>query len=131
MLTNMELTNILAGTSSPLEKNSSKKHQKRKVSEEAWKSSKHKTGNDDLIETSSSDSTSRSTPLSQETVSEVATPNSGLGFHSDLDFHHIDPIELIESTTDKTATEFDNDDLGDVEDILTNNTRYNFFDMFL
>lgn len=119
----MELTNILAGTSSPIEKSSSKKH-KRKVSDELWKNSKRKPGDDEFLETSSSDSTSRSTPLSHDTVSEIPTPNSALGFHSDLDFPNIDPSDLIE-TTEKGNTEFDGvDDLGDVEEMLANSGRY-------
>lgn len=117
VLSNMELTNILQGTVS-LEKTSKRQH-KRKTNEDAtWKSAKRKQGDDELLlETSSSDSTSRSTPLSQETVSEIQTPNSALGFHSDLELSGIDALELME-TTDKVA-DFDNmDELGDVEEML-------------
>lgn len=142
MLTNMELTNILAGTSSsttPIsstEKSSSvspaapqKASLKRKASEDAWKGgSSSKKSRDDsemLLETSSSDSTSRSTPLSQETVSEIATPNSALGFHSDLEFPPgLDPADLIAGSDKTTSGEFDNaDDLGDVEEMLANTAR--------
>ncbi|KRT79682.1 hypothetical protein AMK59_7184, partial [Oryctes borbonicus] len=112
VLTNVELTNILAGTtSSSTEK---PKRQKRKT-EEGWKSSKRRVGDDsELLDGSSCDSTSRSTPLSQETCSEIPTPNSALGFHSDFD--SLDPTELI---SDKSVPEFEGvEDLGDVEDIL-------------
>lgn len=95
VLSNIELANILSGKSrqqfwhlttfltnrilkdSP-DKSSSGKKQKRKATDDLWKSGgKRKVGTEDseLVETSSCDSTSRSTPISQET--EVATPNSG------------------------------------------------------
>lgn len=128
MLTNMELTNILAGTSSTEKSSassgSSKSQQKRKTSEDSWKMafSKKKLGEDTdlLLESSSSDSTSRSTALSQDATSE--NPNS-LGFHTELDFHNIDPTELI-ANAEKGGIEFDGaDDLGEVEDMLVHTTR--------
>lgn len=121
VLSNIELTNILQGTS--MEKLSKRQH-KRKAPEELWKSSKRKLGDDSdlLLETSSSDSTSRSTPLSQETVSEIPTPNSALGFHSDLELSGLDPSELI-GGEDKSG-EFDNiDELSDVEEMLSGHSK--------
>lgn len=87
----------LAGnTSSQSEKIS--KSRRRQSRDEAWRSSKRKPGDESehLIETSSSDSTSRSTPLSHELVSEASinTPNS-LGFQSDFELSALDPAELI------------------------------------
>lgn len=118
VLSNMELTNILQGTDKPL-----KRQHKRKASDDLlWKSTKRKTQDDAelLLETSSSDSTSRSTPLSQET--EIPTPNSALGFHSDLELSGLDPTELI-GGEDK-STEFDNiDELSDVEEMLTGKNK--------
>nr|XP_022912854.1 mediator of RNA polymerase II transcription subunit 1-like isoform X1 [Onthophagus taurus] len=107
MLTNVELTNILSGG------NDKPKRLKRK---DDWKSSKRK-GEDDLLDASSCDSTSRSTPLSQETCSEIPTPNSALGFHSD--FESLDPSELI---SDKS--EYDNVEDIDVEEILLGNSKF-------
>lgn len=108
VLTNMELTNILQGTDK-----SSKRQHKRKANDDLWKSSssKRKVSDDAelLLETSSSDSTSRSTPLSQETVSEIPTPNSALGFHSDLE------LSELMGGEDKSG-EFD--ELSDVEEML-------------
>lgn len=121
VLSNIELTNILQGTS--LEKSSKRQH-KRKAPDDLWKSSKRKLGDDAelLLETSSSDSTSRSTLLSQDTVSEIPTPNSALGFHSDLELSGLDPSELI-GGEDKSG-EFDNiDELSDVEEMLSGNPR--------
>lgn len=112
VLTNLELTNILAGTTGV---SSEKPKRHKRKNEDNWKSSKRRAGDDsDLLDGSSCDSTSRSTPLSQETCSEIPTPNSALGFHSDFD--SLDPTELI---SDKSVPEFEGvDDLGDVEDIL-------------
>lgn len=85
----------------------SSKRQKRRH-EDSSKSGKRKVGTEDsdLIESSSCDSTSRSTPLSQET--EIRTPNSLLGFQTDLELSvsGIDPIELLGSN-DKAEEEFD------------------------
>ncbi|KAF5290493.1 hypothetical protein FQA39_LY03597 [Lamprigera yunnana] len=117
MFTNMELTNILAGTG---QSEKSKRQHKRK-GDDFWKSSKRKQGEDvELMETSSSDSLSHSTPLSQETPSEISmmTPNSVVGFQSDLELSGLDPAELIGSS-DKTLGEYDHiDELGDVEEML-------------
>lgn len=112
VLTNLELTNILAGTTST---NTDKPKRHKRKNEDGWKSSKRRAGDDsELLDGSSCDSTSRSTPLSQETCSEIPTPNSALGFHSDFD--SLDPTELI---SDKSVPEFEGvEDLGDVEDIL-------------
>lgn len=73
---------------------SSRRGFKRKGNDDMWKNSKIRLG-DELLESSSSDSASRSTPLSQETVSEVPTPNSVLGFQSDLELSALDPSELL------------------------------------
>ncbi|KAG5890718.1 hypothetical protein JTB14_026024 [Gonioctena quinquepunctata] len=107
VLANMELTNIL---SDPSDKSS--KRQKRKLNEDLWRSGKRKVGTEDsdLMESTSCDSTSRSTPLSQET--EIRTPNSALGFQADLELSGLDPMELLENT-DKSNTGFDN--LEDLE----------------
>lgn len=120
VLTNIELTNILAGNEKP------KRSSKRKANDDLWKGSsktrKAVGGDDDgLLDASSCDSTSRSTPLSQETVSEIPTPNSGLGFHSDLELSALDPSELLGDKDN--APEFDQDDLGDVEEILSGKSR--------
>lgn len=120
MFTNMELTNILAGNGQS-EKPSKRQH-KRKSTDDLWKGTKRKSGEDTehLMETSSSDSTSRSTPLSQETPSEISmmTPNSAMGFQSDLELSGLDASELI-GGSDKTGSEFDNmEELGDVEEML-------------
>lgn len=116
VLTNIELTDILQGTVQT--EKASKRQQKRKASDDTWKSAKRKAGDDSdlLLETSSSDSTSRSTPLSQETVSEIPTPNSALGFHSDLELPVIDALEMME--TDKVEDFGSIDELGDVEEML-------------
>lgn len=111
-LSSAELTSILKGESS--------RRQKRKATDEGWRNSRRKVGDDVelLLETSSSDSTSRSTPLSQET--EIATPNSALGFHSDLELSGLDPSELISGG----SKEFDNiDELSDVEDMLSGTSK--------
>lgn len=115
-LSNMELTSILTGS---MPDKSIKRQQKRKANDDLWKSSKKKSGDEELLgESSSSDSTSRNTPVSQETVSEIPTPTSALGFQSDLELSNLDPTELIGSS-DKMTSEFDADeDLGDVDDIL-------------
>lgn len=127
-LTNMELTNILQGRETEKPPSSKRQH-KRKAVEDLWKTStsttKRKTIIDDaelLMETSSNDSTSRSTPLSQETtVSEIPTPNSALGFHSDLELSGLDPAELI---GDDKSGEFDNlDELSDVEEMLSSSSK--------
>ncbi|KAF5288427.1 hypothetical protein FQR65_LT02079 [Abscondita terminalis] len=118
MFTNMELTNILAGTG---QSEKSLKRQHKRKGDDFWKSSKRKQGDDvELLESSSSDSLSHGTPLSQETPSEISmmTPNSVVGFHSDLELSGLDPSELI-GTSDKTLAEYDNiDELGDVEEML-------------
>lgn len=121
VLSNIELTNILQGTVQ-MEKMSKRQH-KRRAGEDTWKSAKRKPGDDAdlLLETSSSDSTSRSTPLSQETVSEIPTPNSALGFHSDLELSGIDALELME--TDKVEDFGNIDELGDVEEMLAKTSR--------
>lgn len=121
VLTNMELTSILVGN---VQEKTSKRQHKRKSGEDIWKNSKKKHGDEDLLlETSSSDSTSRNTPVSQETVSEIPTPTSALGFHSDLELSNLDPSELIGSS-DKLTADYDNaDDLGDVEDMLAATSR--------
>lgn len=70
------------------------------------------------MESSSCDSTSRSTPLSQDI--DVTTPNSVLGFQTDLE---LDPAEIL-GVVDKSNTEFDNlDDLGDLDDISKDTKR--------
>lgn len=97
IMSNVELTNILSSnSSSPSEKIA--KSRRRKSRDETWKGPKRKPGDESehLIETSSSDSTSRSTPLSHELVSEASmnTPNS-LGFQSDFELSALDPAELI------------------------------------
>lgn len=115
-LTNIELTNILTGAITEKSGNS-KRQLKRKASDELWKNVKKKPGEDD---SSSSDSTSRTTPISQETVSEIPTPTSALGFQSDLELSNLDPTELIGGSSEKLPSEFDNDDdLADVEDLLS------------
>ncbi|XP_060521486.1 mediator of RNA polymerase II transcription subunit 1 [Cylas formicarius] len=87
---------------------------KRRADEELWREGKRKVGDggDDpelLAETSSSDSVSRSTPLSQET--DVTTPNSGL--HSD--------VELSDAAADKEARDFEGCvDVDDMMDELSN-----------
>lgn len=134
MLNSIEIGSLLSGSSgsgsgssTPPEK-PSKRSQKRKASEELWKNPKRKSGEDNeiLMETSSSDSTSMSTPTSHDAVSEMgmATPNSALGFHSDLELSGLDAPEL----TEKAPSEYDShsreaDDLGDVEEILAATSR--------
>ncbi|KAJ8959121.1 hypothetical protein NQ318_022378 [Aromia moschata] len=113
VLTNMELTNILSDTA----ERSSGKRQKRKSNDDPWKSGKRKVGAEDseMMESSSCDSTSRSTPLSQET--EIRTPNSALGFPPDLELSTLDPAEIL-GVGDKSNTEFDNlDELGEADDV--------------
>ncbi|CAH1154639.1 unnamed protein product [Phaedon cochleariae] len=107
VLANMELNNMLTDASDKLNK-----RQKRKLNEDAWKIGKRKAGTEDsdLVESSSCDSTSRSTPLSSQDT-EIRTPNSLLGFHTDLELSVLDPIELLGSS-DKSDAGFDNlDDL--------------------
>lgn len=115
VLTNMELTNILSGQVE-------KKRQKRMSRDEVlWKNNKRKMGDDSdlLVESSSCDSTSRSTPISQD--NEISTPNSGLGFQSDLELSGLDPAELL---GDKVPHEFGNlDELVDVEEMLAGPSR--------
>lgn len=118
MLTSMELTNILSGGT----QDKIRRPHKRK-SDDLWKN-KRKLGEgteDLLVETSSSDSTSRSTPISQE--NEIPTPNSALGFQSDLELMSgLDPAELL--AEDKVGTEFGSlDELGDVEEMLAGPSR--------
>ncbi|KAJ8922927.1 hypothetical protein NQ315_001471 [Exocentrus adspersus] len=100
----LELTNILSDTTEKCGK-----RQKRR-SDDLWKSGKRKVGTDDsdMMESSSCDSTSRSTPISQDI--EVATPNSLLGFQTDLE---LDPVDIL-GGVDKTNTEFDT--LEDIDD---------------
>lgn len=88
------------------------RRQKRKANDDLWKSGKRKVGMDDseLMESSSCDSTSRSTPLPQEI--ENITPNSTLGFHTDLELSGLDLSELL---CDKADTSFNN--LDDVENV--------------
>lgn len=99
MLSSIELTNILSGNG----QEKMKRPHKRK-SDDLWKN-KRKLGEatdaEMLVETSSSDSTSRSTPISQE--NEIPTPNSGLGFQSDLELMSgLDPAELL-ADSDKVS----------------------------
>lgn len=124
MLNNIEITSLLSGTSTSTSEKPSKRSHKRKASEDLWKNSKRKAGEDtELLETSSSDSTSISTPTSHDATSEMgmATPNSALGFHSDLELSGLDAAELI-NASDKAASEYDcsreAEDLGDVEEML-------------
>lgn len=101
MLNNMEITSLLSGTpsTSQTSEKSNKRSSKRKASEDLWKNPKRKAeDNDMLMESSSSDSNSVSTPMSQEAASEIATPNSALGFHSDLELSGLDATELITPT---------------------------------
>lgn len=109
VLSNMELLSSFGDKS---------KRQKRKATDELWKSSKRRVGEDDLIESSSCDSTSRSTPLSQE--NDTNTPNSALGFQpSDFELSSLDPAELLQSEDKDGDAEFEGiDELADVEDIL-------------
>lgn len=126
MLNNIEITSLLSGTpsTSQASEKSSKRSSKRKATEELWKNPKRKSGDDTeiLMESSSSDSNSMSTPTSHDAVSEIATPNSVLGFHSDLELSGLDAAELI-NTTEKTSLDYEcsreADDLGDVEDVLS------------
>ncbi|CAG9858605.1 unnamed protein product [Phyllotreta striolata] len=109
VLTTLELTNILSENMDKCSKRLKRKQ------EESNKSGKRKVGgteDSDTIESSSCDSTSRSTPLSQET--EIRTPNSLLGFQTDLELSvsGIDPMELLGSS-DKADEDFDR--LEDVE----------------
>lgn len=96
------------------------KRLKRKANDDLWKSGKRKVGMDDseLLESSSCDSTSRSTPLSQET--EMTTPNSMLGFQTDLELSGLDPSELL---NDKTSVEFSNIEEIGVEEETSNKER--------
>ncbi|XP_057655941.1 mediator of RNA polymerase II transcription subunit 1 [Diorhabda carinulata] len=111
VLTTLELTNIL---SENVDKDS--KRQKRKH-DDSNKSGKRKVGTEesDILESSSCDSTSRSTPVSQET--EIRTPNSILGFHTDLELSSLDPMDLL-NVTDKHEA-FENLDDLDLEEIST------------
>ncbi|XP_030751629.1 mediator of RNA polymerase II transcription subunit 1 isoform X2 [Sitophilus oryzae] len=109
VLTNIELTSILSGGS---DKQTANKRQKRKATDDLWRSGKRKVGISDdseLIETSSCDSTSRSTPISQET--EIPTPNSGS--HSDLELSNIDSSEFLGSL-DKTSGEPETVDMNEI-----------------
>lgn len=129
MLNNMEITSLLtvATSGSSSSEKPLKRSHKRKASEDLWKNPKRKPDDTDvLLETSSSDSTSISTPTSHDAVSDMgmATPNSALGFHSDLELSGLDAAELINQ--DKAASEYDcsrdPDDLGDVEEMLAATT---------
>lgn len=151
VLSSMELTNILTG--SMQQEKATKRQHKKKAGDELWKTVKKKPGDEELLgeSSTSSDSTSRNTPISQETVSEIPTPTSALGFQSDLELSNLDPTELLGSS-DKLSlasasasvlaspsvlasgstsalalvSEFDHDDdddLGDVEDILAAASR--------
>ncbi|GLV34478.1 Mediator complex subunit 1 [Carabus blaptoides fortunei] len=118
MLNNMEISSLLSGT---VEKSNKRQH-KRKASEDLWKNPKRKASddNDILVETSSSDSTSISTPTSHDAISDMsmATPNSALGFHSDLELSGLDAPELI-NASEKTASEYEcSREADDVEEIL-------------
>lgn len=128
MLNSIEIGSLLSGSSgsasggsTPGGEKPSKRSQKRKASEELWKNPKRKPGEDEMMmETSSSDSTSMGTPTSHDAVSDVgmATPNSALGFHSDLELSGLDAPEL---NAEKAASEYDSreaEDLGDVEEML-------------
>lgn len=88
----------LAGGNGGSQSEKISKSRRRQSRDESWRSSKRKPGDESehLIETSSSDSTSRSTPLSHELVSEASinTPNS-MGFQSDFELSALDPAELI------------------------------------
>lgn len=126
MFNNMEITSLLSGTpSTSTEKSSSKRSSKRKASEDLWKNPKRKAeDNDMLMESSSSDSNSVSTPMSQEAASEIATPNSALGFHSDLELSALDASELI-NPTEKPSSEYDSREADeDVEDILSGSSSH-------
>ena len=116
-LSNMELTNILTGSSNDSIKHR-KQHRKR-VHEDSWKKRKS-TDDPELMDASSCDSTSRSTPLSQGTCSEIPTPNSALGFNSD--FEGLDPSELM---TDKNQSQvFENvEELSDMDEMLPGNVH--------
>ncbi|XP_074040881.1 mediator complex subunit 1 [Leptinotarsa decemlineata] len=102
VLANMELTNILSDTS-----DKSNKRQKRKLNEDSLRCGKRKVGTEDsdIMESNSCDSTSRSTPSSQET--EIRTPNSILGFQMDNEVSGSDPAELTD-TANKSNNEFEN-----------------------
>jgi mediator of RNA polymerase II transcription subunit 1 len=120
VLSSIELTNILSGSG---QGEKAKRPHKRK-SDDLWKN-KRKLGeseSDLLVETSSSDSTSRSTPISQE--NEIPTPNSALGFQSDLELMSgLDPGELL-GDADKVGGDFGSlDELGDVEELLAGPSR--------
>lgn len=112
VLTTLELTNIL---SENVDKDS--KRQKRKH-DDSNKSGKRKVGTEesDILESSSCDSTSRSTPMSQET--EIRTPNSILGFHTDLELSSLDPMDLL-NVADKNEVPFEHLDDLDLEEIST------------
>lgn len=99
ILSNPDLVGMLGSNSSGSSQSEKiSKSRRRQSRDEAWRGSKRKPGDESehLIETSSSDSTSRSTPLSHELVSEasVNTPNS-MGFQSDFELSALDPAELI------------------------------------
>jgi mediator of RNA polymerase II transcription subunit 1 len=120
VLSSIELTNILSGSG---QGEKAKRPHKRK-SDDLWKN-KRKLGDSEsdlLVETSSSDSTSRSTPISQE--NEIPTPNSALGFQSDLELMSgLDPGELL-GDADKVGGDFGSlDELGDVEELLAGPSR--------
>ncbi|KAL1498003.1 hypothetical protein ABEB36_008869 [Hypothenemus hampei] len=116
-LTNLELANILSD--SP-EKPGSSKRQKRRNADDPWKCGKRKVGaaseDSEFLETSSCDSTSRSTPISQET--EVVTPNSGS--QSDLELSNMDSSDFL-TTIDKTPGDFSlsQTETVDMEEILS------------
>ncbi|XP_050298124.1 mediator of RNA polymerase II transcription subunit 1 isoform X2 [Anthonomus grandis grandis] len=117
VLTNIELTNILSDST---DKHLSGKRQKRKATDDLWKSGKRKVGanaeDSELMDASSCDSTSRSTPISQET--EIATPNSGS--QSDLELSNVDSSDYL-ANIGKTPEEFplDQPETVDMEEILS------------
>uniref|UniRef100_A0A6P7G505 Mediator of RNA polymerase II transcription subunit 1 n=2 Tax=Diabrotica virgifera virgifera TaxID=50390 RepID=A0A6P7G505_DIAVI len=112
VLTTLELTNILSENVDKASKRQKRKH------DDSNKSGKRKVGaeDSDLIESSSCDSTSRSTPLSQEL--EIRTPNSILGFQTDLELSALDPMDILNSA-DKPDPEFDHLDDMEIEEIAS------------
>ncbi|ERL89217.1 mediator of RNA polymerase II transcription subunit 1 isoform X2 [Dendroctonus ponderosae] len=115
VLSTIEITNILSDST---DKSISGRKHKRKATDDLWNSGKRKVGLEDLefVETSSCDSTSQSTPISQET--EVATPISGS--QSDLEFSNIDSSDFLVNI-DKVPGEFPSNppETVDMEEILS------------
>ncbi|CAG9773948.1 unnamed protein product [Ceutorhynchus assimilis] len=97
-----------------------KRQQKRKATEDLWKSGKRKVGtsaeDSELVETSSCDSTSQSTPISQET--EIVTPNSGS--QSDLELSNVDSSDFL-ANIDK-GSDFTSETV-DMDEILSSGPR--------